>query len=335
MAEDQARRPPEFSPVQVSPPPEVRFCPFCEGNESSAPGEIMAVRQSNTSANDPGWSLRVVPNKSAILRIEGDIERRGDGIYDLMKGVGAHEVLIETPRHDARMGEYSQAKMEEVVRAYHERVMDLHRDKRFKYIQIFRNYGAVAGARLEHPHSQIIALPITPRWVKEELINAQSHYDYKERCLFCDIVNQEGRDGVRVVFENQSFLAFCPFASKFPFETWILPKYHDHDFKGTPDSEFAPLAEVMRRTLFAIQRALENPPYNFIVHSAPILGESHRETRVHKDYHWHIEIIPRISRIAGFEWGTGFYVNPTQPEAAAEYMRSLIAERPDPEEPVD
>ena len=333
IAEDRSRRPPDFCSVNITPQKEANLCPFCEGNESMTPGEIYAVRPNGSSVNSPDWTLRVIPNKFAVLRIEGELNRSGDGIYDMMNGVGAHEVVIETPRHNARIGSYNQNRMEMIIQAYRARVTDLHRDSRFKYVQIFRNYGAAAGAMIDHPHSQIIALPIAPRWVKEELSNAREHYGYKERCLFCDIVNQELKDRERVVYENKSFIAFEPFASKFPFETWILPKVHNHDFQYLADGDIGPLAEIMRRTMHGIEVALDNPPCNFIIHGAP-RGTS-IGAGIQREYHWHIEIIPRVTRLAGFEWGTGFYINPTLPEKAAEFLRGVIQEQPDPATIVD
>ena len=328
IAEERSGRPPDYCAVNISPETEGKLCPFCEGHESATPNEIYAFRNNGSTPNGPGWSLRVIPNKFAVLHIEGELNRSGDGIYDMMNGVGAHEVLIETPRHDFRMGEYSQGRMELLIRAYRDRVVDLNRDQRFKYVQVFRNYGTVAGAMIEHPHSQIIALPITPRWVREEMVNARDHYGYKERCLFCDIVNQELKDRSRLVYENRSFIAFEPFASKFPFETWIIPKAHSHDFQFLADSDISLLAEVLRRSLYAIQMALDNPPFNFIIHSSPRLGVA-ASANVQREYHWHIEIIPRITRLAGFEWGTGFYINPTLPERAAEFLCQTIAEHPE------
>lgn len=330
MAEERTRRPADFCSVQITPESERKLCPFCAGNESATPGEIYSCRANGSVPNGSGWSLRVIPNKFAVLRIEGELNRSGDGIYDMMNGIGAHEVVIETPHHDQRIGEYSQGRMEMLLRTYRDRAVDLHRDQRFKYVQIFRNYGATAGAMLEHPHSQIIALPIAPRWVREELVNARDHYAYKERCLFCDIVNQETKDRSRLVYENRSFIAFAPFAAKFPFETWIIPKAHNHDFQYLTDNDIPLLAEVMRRTFYGIQVALDNPPFNFIIHSSPRMGAS-AAANVAREYHWHIEVIPRVTRLAGFEWGTGFYINPTMPERAAEFLRHTIAEHPEPE----
>jgi len=322
IAEERAARPKDFI---VEAPPHTRSasCPFCGGRESSTPPEIMAFRKDGSPRDLIGWSVRTIPNKFAALHIEGDLDRRGEGIYDLMNGIGAHEVIVETPEHDGHMGYYTLEKMQEVIWMYILRYQDLFKDKRFRYIQIFRNYGSVAGASLEHPHSQLIALPITPRWVKEELYCALNYYRLKERCLFCDIVNQEIRDRQRVVFENDSFVSLEPFASKFPFETWLFPKEHNHDFSLTTQQEVADLAHALQRTLFAIANCLNDPPLNFIIHSAPRVAEydlQFRDITVEMDYHWHIEIFPRLTRVAGFEWGTGFYINPMPPEKAAEEL---------------
>jgi UDPglucose--hexose-1-phosphate uridylyltransferase len=326
ISEERAARPQDFA-SEKAPPRGPGSCPFCGGNETKTPPEICAVREEGTEPDTPGWSVRTIPNKFAALHIEGELDRRGEGIYDLMNGVGAHEVIVETPEHDGHMAYYPREKTEEVIWMYIQRYRDLLKDKRFRYIQIFRNYGPVAGASLEHPHSQLIALPITPRWVKEELTSALAYYRLKERCLFCDIVQQEIRDRQRVVFENESFVTIEPFASKFPFETWLFPKEHNHDFSQTTKQQVTDLAEALQRTLFAIAGCLNDPPLNFIIHSAPRVTEYDllvSDIRVDMDYHWHIEIFPRVTRMAGFEWGTGFYINPMVPERAAEELRRVF-----------
>jgi UDPglucose--hexose-1-phosphate uridylyltransferase len=325
IAEERGQRPTSFDITKVKK--RAGFCPFCVGNEDSTPPEISAYREPGSRKDGPGWRVRTIPNKFAALGIEGNLNRRGVGMYDMMNGIGAHEVIIETPEHNANMALYSPQKMHEIITMYHERSADLMNDKRFKYIQIFRNYGHSAGASLDHPHTQVIALPITPRWVKEELSCAKEHYDLKERCLFCDIINQEIDSQSRLIFENDEFISFAPFASKFPFETWIIPKRHCSDFKMISDTEIEQLAIAMPKTLLAISRALSDPPYNLILHSAPQLPPDRPgvETIVH-DYHWHIEIYPRISKMAGFEWGTGFYINTVLPEKAAEYLREALTE---------
>jgi UDPglucose--hexose-1-phosphate uridylyltransferase len=325
ISEERGQRPSSFDTTKVKK--RAGFCPFCEGNEDSTPPEISAYREPHSRKDGPGWRIRTIPNKFAALRIEGDVERRGVGMYDMMNGVGAHEVIIETPEHNANMALYPADKMYEIITMYRERSIDLMKDQRFKYVQVFRNYGYSAGASLDHPHTQLIALPITPRWVKEELFYAKEHYEIKERCLFCDIINQEIDSQSRLIFENDEFISFAPFASKFPFETWIIPKRHSADFKTILESQIQQLAIAMPKTLLAINRALSDPPYNLILHSAPQLPpERPGVETITDDYHWHIEIYPRISKMAGFEWGTGFYINTVLPEKAAEYLREALTE---------
>jgi UDPglucose--hexose-1-phosphate uridylyltransferase len=328
MLEDQSISPRNLEKRELERSEPVQ-CPFCEGREEMTPPEIAAYRGPDTSPNAPGWRVRTVPNQFAVLRVEGELNRRPDGIYDVMNGVGAHEVIIETPDHSGRMGEFTGEKMTEILRMYRDRTRDLRKDGRMRYVQMLRNYGLTTGSSLAHPHSQLVALPITPRWVKEELVCAKEHWQLKERCLFCDILTHELSVGDRIVFENDSFVSLAPFASKFPFETWILPRRHAAEFDQLADEEIAPLGEALNRTLWAIQRALDDPPYNYIIHSAPRLSldrYARSAISIDRDYHWHIEIIPRITRMAGFEWGTGFYVNPTLPENAAEYLRAILAD---------
>lgn len=313
IATDRARRPSDFSRETVTVAG-MRFCPFCYGNEQKTPPEVLAYRQ-NGSPNQPGWSVRVVPNKFPVLGIEGELSRQGDGIYDKMHGIGAHEVIIETPDHKLSMSEMTDRQIEEVLWAYRDRVNDLKRDRRFRYIVLFKNWGEGAGATLEHPHSQLIALPITPKSVKEEMEGSRQYFDYKERCIFCDIIRQETAAGARLVTETDRFVVLQPYASRFPFETWIAPKRHEAHFENAEQATLQNLAWVLRSTLRKIDKVLERPPYNFIVHSAPVQEGDLQH------YHWHIEIIPKLTKVAGFEWGTGFYINPTPPEESAGYLR--------------
>ncbi len=291
------------------------FCPFCYGNEKVTPPEILAYRKNNSAPNMEGWSLRVVANKFPALEIEGDLKKRGDGIYDKMNGVGAHEVIIETPHHEKTLSTLPVEKVEDALWAYRERFEDLKRDSRFKYILIFKNEGISAGASLVHSHSQLIALPIVPKRVAEEIQGALTHYRYKERCIYCDIIHQELETRTRVVSENEYYVALEPFTPRFPFETWILPKEHFSSFELMPQERFAPLAWLLQDTLKRIDKTLNVPPYNYILHTSPI-GEE-----INDHYHWHIEIMPKLTRVAGFEWGSGFYINPTPPEEAAEFLR--------------
>ncbi len=293
------------------------ICPFCPGHEDKTPKEVLAYRGDGGTPNGQGWSLRVVPNKFPALRVEGSLDRSGEGVYDRMSGIGAHEVIIETPDHQKTLATMSEAEIEPVFWAYRDRIMDLRRDERFKYIMIFKNHGRAAGATLEHTHSQLIALPVVPKTVMEEMVGAKSYYDYKERCVFCDIIKQELTDRRRVVYENASFVVFEPYAPKFPFETWILPKTHDSSFEEVRRSEYAELANAMRVTLTKLNVALESPPYNFMLHNQPL----HEPLSPH--YHWHIEIMPTLGTVAGFEWGSGFYINAPSPEEAAAFLRDI------------
>jgi UDPglucose--hexose-1-phosphate uridylyltransferase len=313
IATDRARRPSDFSREPV-PPPSARFCPFCYGNEQKTPPEILSYRHEG-GPNQPGWRVRVVPNKFPVLGIEGELNRQGDGMFDRMNGVGAHEVIIETPDHNTNVAEMPEKQLEEVLFAFRDRMQDLKRDRRLRYVLIFKNFGEAAGATLEHPHSQLIALPVIPKRVKEEIDGGKHYYDFKERCVYCDIIRQEEASTHRLVIETDRFVALEPYAPRFPFETWLLPRRHESHFEDTDSAMLQNLAWVLRSTLRKMDRVLEHPAYNFILHSAPI-----QESDLIY-YHWHFEIIPKLTKVAGFEWGTGFYINPTPPEESAKFLR--------------
>lgn len=295
------------------------FCPFCPGNENTTPPEVLANRK-DTPANGPGWTLRVVPNKFPALQIEGDLNKTGEGIFDRMNGIGAHEVIIESPVHESTLTTLSLDKIENVLWAYQKRMIDLKKDSRFQYVLIFKNEGAAAGASLEHSHSQLIALPIVPKLVREEIDGARQHYDFKERCIFCDIIDQEIEANVRVISENENYIAISPFAPRSPFETWILPKKHDSCFEYDYENKYRYLASILHLTLRQIDKVLSNPPYNYIIHTSSLSDP------INEFYHWHIEIVPKLTKIAGFEWGSGFYINPTSPEEAARFLREAKIE---------
>jgi len=293
------------------------FCPFCYGNEDRTPPEVLAYRKKDTHPDTPGWNLRVVPNKFPALQIENNLDRRGDGMFDKMNGVGAHEVIIEAPEHDLQLADLPINRMEEVIWSYRDRFVDLKKDSRFQYILIFKNHGRAAGATLEHSHSQLIALPIVPKRVSEEIEGAKRYYSYKERCVYCDIIRQETENGARIILENKDFVSLAPFCPRFPFETWIVPKSHEASFEDCRKEEVEQLAEIMKQTLMRMNKSLNNPPYNFLIHTLPI------KKTAQAYYHWHIEIMPKLTKVAGFEWGTGFYINPTSPEESAKFMREV------------
>jgi UDPglucose--hexose-1-phosphate uridylyltransferase len=291
-------------------------CPFCAGREQMTPPEVLAFRN-GSSPNTPGWDLRVVPNKFPALQVEGSLDRQGEGLFDRMNGIGAHEVIIETPDHHRPLAAMSDAEVERVLWAFRERIADLKRDIRFRYILVFKNHGAAAGATLEHPHSQLIALPIVPDFVREEVEGAKRHFAAKERCVFCDIIRQEVTAGTRVIHENPDIIAISPYAPRFPFETWLLPRNHRARFEDTERQVYESLARMVKWVLVRMNKALEAPDYNLILHNSPF-----SEQQAGDYYHWHVELMPKLTRTAGFEWGTGFYINPTSPEEAALVLRN-------------
>ena len=325
IATDRAKRPTDF--VREPVKQKGGFCPFCPGNESKTPPEVLGYRSSTIGGPEaprdtPGWRVRVVPNKFPALGIEGNLDRAPEGMYDKMNGVGAHEVIIETPEHDKTLATLPIKRVEDVIWAFHDRMVDLKKDKRFKYILLFKNHGEPAGASLEHPHSQLIALPIIPKQAIEELEGAKQYYQYKERCIFCDVIRQELEHGGRIVAENTGFLTVAPFAPRFPFETWILPKVHDSHFDNASSQVYESFARAVQTLIAKADRVLENPSYNFVIHTAPV------QDAPSDSYHWHMEFMPKLTKVAGFEWGTGFYINPTPPEEAARFLREAPVETP-------
>jgi UDPglucose--hexose-1-phosphate uridylyltransferase len=293
------------------------LCPFCPGNEDHTPPEILAFREHGTIPNRPGWRLRVIPNKYPALKVEGALDPEPKGIYDRMNGVGAHEVIIETAEHNLDMADMSVAQVRDVLWCYRERIIDLRRDTRFEYILIFKNHGEAAGASLEHAHSQLIATPIIPKRVMEKLRGATRYFDFRDRCIFCDIVRQEIIEQERIVRDSDAFVTFEPFASRFPFETWVIPKTHQSSYLEMSDDEYTLLAESLKDALLRLKIALNNPPFNYMLHVRPLSKE------YHEVFHWHLEIIPKLTKVAGFEWGSGFYINPTSPEEAAAFLSDI------------
>jgi UDPglucose--hexose-1-phosphate uridylyltransferase len=313
IATDRGKRPSDFIKETVR----IRggFCPFCYGNEDKTPPEILSYRSDGGARNSPGWRLRVVPNKFPALGIEGNLNRQGEGLFDKMNGIGAHEVIIETPDHNATLATLGEQEVEDVFWSFRDRMLDLKKDKRFRYILIFKNHGEAAGASLEHSHSQLIALPIVPKLVREEIDGSKAHFSFKERCVYCDIIRQELNSMIRLIDENQDFVVIAPYAPRFPFETWILPKTHDSCFENAQKREYQNLSKILKTMLLKTDRVLDYPAYNLVIHTSP-LNEA-----IDDFYHWHIELMPKLSKVAGFEWGTGFYINPVTPEDSAKFLR--------------
>uniref|UniRef100_A0A7C4XTR2 Galactose-1-phosphate uridylyltransferase n=1 Tax=Caldisericum exile TaxID=693075 RepID=A0A7C4XTR2_9BACT len=316
IATERALRPTDFkSEEDVTKGP--IDCPFCAGHESMTPPEITAIREEGSEENKGGWLVRVVPNKFPALKVEGELNRHGRGIYDVMNGIGAHEIIIESKDHYHSLESLPLQQVEKVIWMFRERMLDLRKDIRLKYILIFKNRGRRAGASLEHPHSQLIATPVLPDVVKLELDMALKYYQYKERCIYCDIVEQELETKERLIDENEKFVSFVPFAAAMPFEIIILPKEHISDFGQLKANEISRLASILQNSLMMLEKAVPSVPYNFYIHTSPLDNLSIPY------YHFHIHIVPRLTQLAGFEWGSGFYINPMIPEEAANYLRKV------------
>ena len=331
IATERAKRPVDFitSQEEITPP---EACPFCEGREGETQAEIAAVRRPGAPKNGPGWGVRVIPSIKPVLRIEGELNRRGKGMFDVMDGIGAHEIIVETPHHVANAADLPVEQVKLGLQAATTRIIDLEKDRRFRYVLWFKNYGSTAGAgRVQHSRSQLIATPVTPLRVKEELVGARRYFEDKERCLVCDILRQEREMKSRVVIDSTHIVALAPFASRFPFEVWIAPKRHHCDFARMSAEELADLAHVFKQVLMRLKVSLNDPPYNALLHTAPFRHPRAKAgywRTITEDYHWHLELIPRLTRVAGFEWGSGFYINPTPPEEAAKYLREAVELEP-------
>ena len=324
IATERAKRPDQFSgqPQEAAVEKE---CHFCEGHEAETPPEIYAIRPKQSKPNTPGWELRVVPSIAPFLGIEGDIDRRGKGLYDLMNGIGAHEIVVETNKHTYNMADLSEEQIAKVITCYIDRMNDLAKDQRFKYVLVFKNHSWIAGGgSVKHSRSQLIATPVNPKRVKEELAGARFYYDYHERCVFCDLIKQELESKSRVILDLDGFIAITPFAARFPFEVWILPKKHSCDFTSLDYQSRISLGSIMKKVLSKLKKGLNDPPKNNILHTATFRREKLGYWKsIDQDYHWHIEIMPRLTRVAGFEWGTGFYICPLPPEDAAKFLREV------------
>ncbi|MFH0918168.1 MAG: DUF4931 domain-containing protein [Candidatus Omnitrophota bacterium] len=324
IATERARRPDQFV-GHLHDPEEEKACPFCEGREGKTPPEIYAVRTRNPTRNEPGWDLRVIPSISPFLRVEGDLDRRGNGVYDVMNGVGAHEIVVETNQHIANMADLSEEQITRVLNCYSDRILDLEKDTRLKYVLVFKNYGKGSGSTgIRHARSQLIATPVNPKRVKEELTGARLYYEYHERCVFCDLIKQELAQKERVILDYDGFVAVTPFAARFPFETWILPKKHCSDYTCMDAETRRNLAKVLKAVLLKLKKGLNDPDYNYVIHTAPFRRQKVGYWKtIDLDYHWHIEIMPRLTKVAGFEWGTGFYICPLPPEDTAKFLREV------------
>ena len=240
----------------------------------------------------------------------------GSELFTYASGVGYQELITEHPQHDMRLERMPQAHLIDLLKLYRDRIGHLSQKPDIKHVQLSRNVGRSAGAVYDHPHAQVLALPVTNRWVDEEHAAGVRHFEAQGRCLFCDVMGAERTERSRLVSSNQHFAALAPYASKTPFEVWILPHMHSATFANLPSNTLPQLADLLQSVVSAMNTALNDPPYNMILHALPVQSAS---------YHWHIEILPRLTTQAGFDWGSGFYINPTPPEDAARFLKEALA----------
>ena len=288
-------------------------CPFCAGNEAFTPPEVWADRDPKTLADTPGWSIRVVPNKYPAVEDCSGWSRDEEGLYLSWSGFGVHEVIVETPEHVLDIASLSTVKFGKILHAYRARLRVWQNDPRWSYVFIYKNQGERAGATIEHIHSQLIALPLLPDEIRAEMEGLRGHFEATGQCLYCELVKREAGSS-RLVLESGGFIAFCPFAPRFGYEIWVLPKIHASSLAQSSDREIAALAVLLRTLIAKLNLVQANAPFNYVIHSAPAGG-------VAANYHWQIKILPQFSRAAGFEWGSGIHMNPVSPEAAARVLR--------------
>lgn len=305
----QWRRPPREGEVPLG-----ERCPFCEGHEADAGAEILAWRPPGSPANGPGWQLRVVPNRIPALRVEERAGALSDGLFRALGGVGANEVFIESPRHDARWSSMTVDEVARVLWAWRERLRDLRRDPRLRAFVVVRGEGALAGATLAHPHSQLLALPVIPEWLDAELTRARAHHATTGQCLACDVIAAERAETVRVVAEGESTVVVAPFAARVPFESWLLPRAHQAQFDDISDAALREAAALLQRHAARLQAELEGPAVLTRLITAPVGNEG-----VHG--HWRIEVAPRFAVDSALAWDGGVAINTVTPEEAARVLR--------------
>jgi UDPglucose--hexose-1-phosphate uridylyltransferase len=320
---DHSQGPEAYRITPDDPEPiETGGCPLCPGREAETPPEVAAIRAPGTGANAPGWRARAVPSFRPVLLPGGELGRKGVGMYDRMNGVGVNEIIIESPEHSKGPEDLGPRQMTDVIELYRERIVEIQKDARIRHVLVCKNSGRLAGAAYRHPHAEVIAAPVIPQYIKGELDGAKQYYAWKERCIFCDILEEERRAALRLIAETERFLAFCPYAPMFPFEFWIVPKTHRCAFEDIGPEEMEDLGNIFSALLGKMRKVLRDPSYNYVLHTSPnrIPRKNHWHT-LGEDFHWHIEVVPRLSRASGIELSSGFYVLRTSPEDAAKYLR--------------
>jgi len=315
VSADRGKRPSDLKSAAVQSQKE--SCPFCPGNENKTPSEIFAAGDTARAPNTPEWRERIFYSLNPVVSLEEELDRQGEGMFDMMSGFGVHEVIVNTPLHEESIATMPLEQLNELILLWKSRLHKLRANPNLKFAMVFGNRGEKAGATIEHSHSQIIATPAVPYRVAIEITTGYDYFISREKCVFCDIFENE-IGGERCLWENGNFIVICPYAPRFPYELWIIPKRHSSHFDETEDSDLAGLASAFQSAVKALNKTLNDPPYSFVLHSAPFI----EKRMVH--YHWHFEIMPRLSNVAGFEWGTGFYINSVPPEVACSTLKESL-----------
>jgi UDPglucose--hexose-1-phosphate uridylyltransferase len=316
ISTDRAKRSVDFmkSTDRRLIPPYLVSCPFCPGNEDHTPIEHFRI------STDGAWKLRVVSNKYPVVSMEGEKYRSVDGTKRFVSGVGLHEVIVESPLHNTTMALRDLSDIVEIVGVYRDRFVEAYTDPRVEHVIIFKNHGVGAGTSIGHSHTQLVAIPIVPLQYRDRILAAMHYFDDTGECLICDTVKMEAGDGSRIVIDTENFITFVPYAALSPFHAWIFPKRHCASFSGVTDEEIKDVAFHLKSLLSSFYTGLEDPDYNMVIRSS-------RPKDIGNEYsHWYISIIPRLSYVAGFELGSGMYVNSSLPEESAAFLRAALEE---------
>jgi UDPglucose--hexose-1-phosphate uridylyltransferase len=315
ISPQRANRPHDFEKKENKKETLPRYspkCPFCRGNEKwEGSAEVLRI------GDKKNWRVRVIPNKYPVLLKEGVREWQVSGIKRKMTGIGIHEVIIESPWHNLSPALFSQQQIIYILQAYKKRFREIAQDKRLEQIIIFKNHGEAAGTSLIHPHSQLVATPIVPYQIRFRYEEAERYFDNTGRCVFCQILAEELSAGERIITQNKHFVSFVPYAALSPYHIWIFPKVHACSFQNITLSEIKDLASILKDILARLYFGLDNPAYNYIIRSSPLdISQS-------DCFHWYISIVARVTKSAGFELGSGMFVNPLPPEESAKFLRNV------------
>jgi len=318
IATERASRPEGFKVTAQRPPlpPHDPECPFCPGNEDQTAKEISRIGSAGK------WRVRTVPNKYPALSFSGERTRSSTGVFRSMAGVGIHEVIVDHPTHNMNLALFTDEEMTDVITMYWTRYAAVRKDPRIEAVVLFKNHGEGAGTSLYHPHSQLAATPVVPTQVRLRMDEAIRYFDDTGECLFCRTLTEELAAKDRIIIEGKHFVAFQPYAALSPFHTWIFPRRHMASFDDIADQEISDLARVLRSLLAKLHYGLNDPDYNYTIRSIPTASQDAEY------FHWYLTVIPRVSRVAGFEIGSGMYINTSLPEESARFLRELEVPKP-------